>query len=271
MSLPRGLSEQSVRLQLDRILRSKTFSSARQLQQLLLYVVERCLTGKPSEMKEYIIGTQVFGRSDSYDTRTDPIVRVQARRLREKLDRYYELEGKSDPIVIEIPKGSYTSIVSMRSSGAIAFAGRTHPQAVAPCPVVAVLPFVVLGLDRKHDDVGDELTEAVIDALVGDDIQVVCRTSVYQYKNRTEDVREIGKHLNSDRVVEGSVRILDDQLRIKVRLVGTSDGLTLWAQTFAVERIDESLDQSGVAGTILEALKPLLKGSRGEVKCASVL
>jgi hypothetical protein len=60
-----------------------------------------------NEVKEYSLGVEVFGRGEAFDPRTDTIVRVQARRLRSKLKDYYDAEGQTDPIVIELPKGHY--------------------------------------------------------------------------------------------------------------------------------------------------------------------
>jgi hypothetical protein len=70
-------------------------------------VVEHTLDGNNEEVKEYSLGVEVFGRGEAFDPRTDTIVRVQARRLRSKLKDYYEAEGQTDPIVIELPKGHY--------------------------------------------------------------------------------------------------------------------------------------------------------------------
>jgi hypothetical protein len=75
----------------------------------LRYVVERTIEGKTEELKEYAIGVEVFDRGESFDTRTDTIVRVQARRLRSKLKEYYDAEGKTDAVVIELPKGRYVA------------------------------------------------------------------------------------------------------------------------------------------------------------------
>jgi predicted ATPase len=75
----------------------------------LRYVVERTIEGKAEELKEYAIGVEVFARGESFDARTDTIVRVQARRLRSKLKEYYDAQGKTDPIVIELPKGRYVA------------------------------------------------------------------------------------------------------------------------------------------------------------------
>lgn len=96
-----------VREQLRRILNSPLFSSSARSSQFLAYCVEQTLLGKQKEIKESTIAVEVFGRAPDYNPRIDPIVRVHAKRLRDKLEHYYLSEGLHDRIRITIPKGSY--------------------------------------------------------------------------------------------------------------------------------------------------------------------
>jgi tetratricopeptide (TPR) repeat protein len=96
-----------IRAELDRILTSHVFSGARRPSDFLRFVVENVLKGGGGRIKEYLIGVDVFGRSSQYDPRLDPVVRIEAGRLRTKLGQYYAGPGKDDPIVIDLPKGSY--------------------------------------------------------------------------------------------------------------------------------------------------------------------
>jgi adenylate cyclase len=96
-----------IRAQLDRILASAVFANSGRLSQLLKYVGERTLAGEGDQLKEYVVGVEVFERGSNYDPRLDSIVRVEARRLRAKLEEYYRGDGANDPITIEIPRGSY--------------------------------------------------------------------------------------------------------------------------------------------------------------------
>jgi predicted ATPase len=102
-----SVSPEAVRAELARVLRSDAFSKAASLARLLQHLVERTLDGTADQLKEYSLGVDVFGRGESFDPRTDTIVRVQARRLRARLKEYYQSEGQFDPIVIEIPTGRY--------------------------------------------------------------------------------------------------------------------------------------------------------------------
>jgi predicted ATPase len=101
------LPSSSVRSQLRRILDSQTFSNAPSLGRMLEYLVDHAIEGGADEVKQYSIAIEVFGRGETFDPRTDTIVRVQARRLRSRLQAYYETEGGADPIIIKIPVGRY--------------------------------------------------------------------------------------------------------------------------------------------------------------------
>jgi len=97
----------AVASELERIAASPSFRKAEQCVRLLRYVTDRALEGRANELKEYTLGVAVFERPDSFDPRTDPIVRLEARRLRLKLAEYYQQEGLDDSVVIELPKGAY--------------------------------------------------------------------------------------------------------------------------------------------------------------------
>src|SRR5215217_8036119 len=100
-------SHKLVQEQLQRVVGSATFQPVDRLKRFLTFIVNEALEGRRKELKEYVVGVQVFGKEDSFDPRTDPIVRVQARRLRAKLVRYYREEGRVDEWIIELPKGGY--------------------------------------------------------------------------------------------------------------------------------------------------------------------
>ena len=96
-----------VREELQRILQSSDFEASERNQRFLEYVVEETLAGRAGRVKAYSVATQVFGREGGFDPQADPIVRIEASRLRRALERYYLTAGSDDPIRITIPKGSY--------------------------------------------------------------------------------------------------------------------------------------------------------------------
>jgi len=104
-----GPPPELVRQELNAILASDTLRNASRLSALLRYLVEEALRGNADKLKEYQIGIDVFERKSDYDTRTDPVVRVQARQLRFKLGEYYAQFGASDRVIISLPKGGYAA------------------------------------------------------------------------------------------------------------------------------------------------------------------
>jgi Tol biopolymer transport system component len=93
--------------QLTRVLSSSVFQNATRSRALLRFLVEETVNGRAGRLKEYTLGVEGLGRGDSFDPRSDPIVRAEASRLRDRLERYYAGEGRGDAVVIELPKGGY--------------------------------------------------------------------------------------------------------------------------------------------------------------------
>ena len=114
---PNQISAESVRTQLRKILSSSTFVRSERLARFLNFTVEQTLGGRGENLKEFVIGVEVFDKTEKYDPRMDPIVRVEARRLREKLRKYYETEGLDDPLHIDFPTGAYVPLVTTREAG----------------------------------------------------------------------------------------------------------------------------------------------------------
>jgi hypothetical protein len=114
--IPAGEISQAV----ARVVASEGFANSRRLRRFLTYVAEKSLAGRPDELKEYSIALAVFDRPPTFDSRTDTIVRVEARRLRQQLAAYYQGAGQNDPVVIEIPRGGYGPVFrSQRRRGQI--------------------------------------------------------------------------------------------------------------------------------------------------------
>src|ERR1700694_1411649 len=103
-------SDIKVAEQLNRILASKAFRQADRLKRFLTFIVEETIAGRGERLKEYVVGVEVFGKPESFDPRNDPIVRVQARRLRAQLARYYREESSDGELIIELPKGGYAPV-----------------------------------------------------------------------------------------------------------------------------------------------------------------
>jgi tetratricopeptide (TPR) repeat protein len=112
-----SIAPPAIRAQLDRILNSRAFARSPRISRFLTFVVEETLQGQEDKLKEYLLGVEVFGRMESFDPRIDSIVRVEARRLRYKLEKYYESEGREDTVFIQLRKGCYVPTFSRKRSG----------------------------------------------------------------------------------------------------------------------------------------------------------
>ncbi|WP_295556235.1 hypothetical protein [uncultured Hyphomicrobium sp.] len=138
--------QQAIRHQLERILHSSAFAQSRRRQRFLTYLVGETIAGRGDRIKGYSIALEVFDRPKSFDPAVDPVVRIEAGRLRDKLREYYDVEGRGDLIRIDLPKGSYTPQIDFQHSGApdpgldaTAAAISPEPEAprVSPVPLLS--------------------------------------------------------------------------------------------------------------------------------------
>jgi TolB-like protein len=126
-----------------------------------------------------------------------------------------------------------------------------------------VLPFLNLSADAANDYFSDGLTEELIDALSRlENVQVVARTTAFQYKGKSQDIRAIGKQVGATAVVEGSVRREGNRVRITAQLNAVANGYHLWSQTYERDLKDTFAIQPEIATAIGTALRGRLKGVR---------
>jgi adenylate cyclase len=111
-------SAEEVRAALERVLASRCFEQATRSSDFLRFAVEQTLAGQGDRLKGYTIGVEVFGRPPDFDAQTDPLVRVEAGRLRRRLIEYYAEEGRDDPIRLDLPRGGYSVVSAYRSAKA---------------------------------------------------------------------------------------------------------------------------------------------------------
>jgi len=251
----RTVEPEAVRTQLDKILASEEFSDSERMCRFLRFVVEEKLNGGPGRLKEIVIGLEVFDKKPPYDPRIDPIVRVEARRLRSKLHKYYEHGGREDHIVIELPKGRYSPVFQEK---ALAL------QSTKQCNrIVAVLPFANLSPEPDGDYFADGLTEELIHALTKvEGLTVVAWNTASQLKGREADIDRIREELRVTHVLRGSVRRTGERLRIAAQLIKTEDGAYRWSETYDRLARDVFAIQEEIAAAIVHALKLNLSGAR---------
>ena len=111
-----SISPDAVRAELERILASPSFRGAERSRTLLRFLVEHTLTGRGDHLKDYTLGAEALGRGEQFDPRTDPIARVEASRLRSRLDIYFATDGASDPLRISLPRGGYVPAFEARNA-----------------------------------------------------------------------------------------------------------------------------------------------------------
>jgi adenylate cyclase len=238
----------------------------------LRFVVEETLAGRGDRLKGYTIAVEVFEKPETFDAQSDPLVRVEAGRLRRRLVEYYHGDGEMDAVRIELPRGGYAPTFSYVSEPAPgkpvrrrnrlarrAFAAaaivivtllvwtavnqglapdnETAPDPAprrSPGPRVLVLPFSNLSGHVEVDSVAGGLTEEVIRTLVAFNIVATASPGTDAESAALVDLR---RRFNVGHVLIGSVRTEGDQARIAVRLIDSELGTQLWTATF-----DEELD-----------------------------
>ena len=123
---------EAVAAQLERVLGSATFRGAERSRSLLRFIVQEGLQGRADRLKEYTLGSEALGRGEQFDPRTDPIARVEASRLRSRLDVYYATDGLSDTVRISLPKGGYAPLFEVRPAATPIEQLLVEPLSVVP-------------------------------------------------------------------------------------------------------------------------------------------
>lgn len=260
-----AIPKDAVRAQLERIVASPKFVSSTRLCRFLKHIVNRTIDGD-SDLKEFSIAMEVFDRTAEYDPNIDAIVRVEARRLRTKLREYYEGPGRNDSVLIGLRPGSYIPIFRRLDSEA---ANRSSEigGALQKRASVAVLPFVNMSPDLDQDYFCDGITEEIINSLAHiPDLKVIARSSAFQFKGGAFDVREVGRRLGADVIIEGSVRKAGEQLRITAQAIQAGSGHHLWSKVFRRELKDVFAIQEEIAQAVASLLAVDLPVAQSQAK-----
>lgn len=253
---------------LEKVLRSPSFVNADRLSRMLRFVVERTLAGEGDQLKEYLLGVEVFDRPADYDPRLDSIVRVEARRLRAKLSEYYESDGASDAVRIRLAKGGYAPTFEWPSSPILLDAARlpaeaapdrrrwgiwiavagaavvalvmaarfwpTSARSVRPEPVVtvAVLPMRVFTGNDADRRLADRLTDGITAELAREGgLGVAAYTNARQMQDGRA-LSEIAAALGVRVVMEGTVKAEGAAVTVEARLVDVELGRKFWVEDF---------------------------------------
>ncbi len=298
-----------VQEELERVLGSSAFRATPRRKKLLRYLVEESLAGRGRELKGYTIATLVFERDESFDPQADPVVRLEARRLRHDLDSYYVSHGRKNPVRISIPKGQYVPLMEWGDRGSAAddaasvaaddpevhlpktadikssiFFRRASIAAGVSCILLlaaSILVFLNPLQSRKSNATENGAAIAVIpfQAESADATQVLLATGMadeimgginrfgvfrlYMPSSGGKgiagsDPLEIGKKLNLDYVVSGTLGVDDTAatLRVNARLIDVHSQRILWMGSYDRNYSTHSLQavQREIATAVASAL-----------------
>jgi adenylate cyclase len=226
----------AIRDQLDRILQNDDFRASDKQRKFLSFVVDETLEDRASQIKGYTIAVTVYGRTQSFDPQVDPIVRVEAGRLRRAMEHYYLTTGKNDPVRIKIPKGSYIPTfhtVQIPSSGAQTHTPERESRALTTGPSVAVMPLINLTSDKEQAYFTDGLTEELTAELARyQDFQVIASQSTMRFKGQNFNPKEVGRDLGVRFLLTGSVRKDLKTVKVAIRLLDTSTAEQIWGASY---------------------------------------
>ncbi len=257
--------QQAIREQLVRIVNSGPFLQSRRRQRFLEYLVDETLAGRGERLKGYNLALEVFDRPESFDPVADPLVRIEAARLREKLREYYDVDGRSDPIRIELPKGSYTPYIEFRQAESPELRGEHNGVPVGRMderPSLAVLPFVNMSGNREIDYLADGFTDTLITELAkASGLVVSSRHSSFVHQHSKQLLREIAAALRVRYLIEGSVHTETERLRISANLIDTVSDRSLWTERYEKSICDIFAVQDEVCRSIVRALRVKLTPS----------
>jgi adenylate cyclase len=164
----RAPGPKAVRRQVEQVFASGDFDASNRSREFLRFVVEETLAGRAEGLTQTAIATRVFGRREDFDAVVDPIVRIQAGRLRRSLERYYLLAGQQDAVRIELPRGSYVPAFGARPATETERHEDRAPEpapTAAPAddwPAVAISPFELVQAGPEHAESAALVTQELV-------------------------------------------------------------------------------------------------------------
>jgi len=229
-----------LRRHLDHLLGSPHFKATDMQRAFLQFVVEKSLAGKAHEIKGFTVATEVFRRSADFDQSSDPIVSIQANKLRRTLELYYLTKGTEDPFRIEIPKGSYVPIFHeerQEEDDSVAMDERRIDERMDSWPSLLVLALENLTGDPSKDFVGTGLANELATEIAHyNEIKVLYPL---QGRGQTVDFKD------ARFVLSGSLYQYDEQIKIAVRLTDQKTNEQVWGESY----------QSGLSASELTAFQ----------------
>jgi adenylate cyclase len=210
--------------QLERMQVSPDFTATPQQIALLKYVVNQTMAGNADRIKGYTVATEVFGRKSDFDQSIDPIVSIQASRLRQAMIRYYETAGKHDPLRIDIPRGTYVPEFDEQLPGhePITAEQAAPAGAMAAWPTVLVRPLANLTADPEDNYLAIGLTAELAHAL-----SHYREIRVLEALHR--DQKSPPPEMDFDFIIDGNLRRDPEGVNVAIRLSDAEMGLQIWS------------------------------------------
>ena len=227
---------------------------------LLDYVVEETLSGRGDDLREAVIGNAVYRRDPPYDPRIDSTVRVEARRLRRKLEEHSSSHGRADPIVITIPTGTYTPIFVVNDPRAsiMATIDDTMPKEIfqrGPGTMVAIMPIRAFSADPAMKEFADNLTDELIFGLGSEPgISVPSRATTFAYADKQPLIPQLAAELGLNAVLQGTVREKAGVIKVTIE-VADPKGFVVTSDRFEAEREGSDDLPERIATTLVSRLR----------------
>ncbi len=194
-------------------------------------------------IKQYVIGREVFDRREDFDPRADSIVRTEARRLRRKLREYYESEGRSDAIQISFKPGSYIAH----------FQACDRARKPQEKQAIAVLLFENLTANPELGSFSRGMTESIQARLASSPgLKVISTVSAFRYGSES-DPATIASDLGATVIVQGGIRQASDRIRVHAKAVETRSGKYLWAGVYDRKMSDLFAVEDEIASSVGDA------------------
>ena len=228
-----------VREELDRILQYSGYFRSTRSKNFLKYITDQTLAGNSRRLKQYLIATEVLGRGSDFDPDTDPVVRLEATKLRRALDDYYLREGANDPVRISIPKGSYVPAFERidpdahGARDAAALRIDSHMVTSGVRQRLLILPFNVQTETQPCQALAHGSREQLIVELARyRDISVIAQPQSEDLLGASTDRILADKNMQAGFAMSGSVRQDDECIRLTVRLHELQAGSIIWIECF---------------------------------------
>ena len=228
--------EETVRDQVARIIQSPRFNASEKQKRFLQFIVDEAFEGRAAQLKAYTVAIAVYDRPSTFDPQSDPIVRVEAGRLRRALKNYYLSSDEEDLVSITIPKGGYIPLfkdISISFKDDMQTQPASSHQNPFAGPSIVLAPLVNLSGEKNQDYFVDGLTEELTSELARfQDISVIASQSAMRLKDQKLEPKEVGQDLGVRFLLTGSVRKGTADIKVTIQLYDTATAEQMWGMSF---------------------------------------